>query len=146
MAATTAAPLAASNVGPQPRVEAVQDPGTTKTTTTNTNPGRTLLAAVPKPTDLTPAAPRVFTPPAPPEQPKVEAVAATTPADEITNQQNVKRDSDNFSTRRKGGEDPFLLGGGTPGVDNSISGWGSMLKKAGIGASDGTDSPSSGTP
>ena len=38
------------------------------------------------------------------------------------------------------GDDPLLLGGGTPGVDNGIRGYGDALKKLGIGG--GGDSSS----
>ncbi len=120
MAATTFA-------APQTQATLVQDPAPTTKTPPVTNPVKTFVASLPEPKD--------FTPPAPKEEPKVESVAATTD-NGGSNQQNVTRNSNKY-TPKAIGDNPLLFGSGTPGVDNGIRGWGSMLKKAGLGGGEG---------
>ena len=121
-----------------PEAKVAEDPAPTAKTT--------FVAAIPKPKEFTPPAPRVFTPPAPPqEKPKVEPAAAVDPDDGGQNLQNVTRDSENFSTRKKLGDDPFLFGSGNKGPDNGIRGWGDMLKKAGIGGGADTEGAGAGS-
>jgi len=49
--------------------------------------------------------------------------------------QNITRESPRFSPQSRG-DSPILFGTGAPGVDNGIRGWGSALKKLGIGGGD----------
>jgi hypothetical protein len=121
------APLAATPPAPELKV-AQTDPAPTTTPSAGTNRVQTFVATLPKPS-FTPPAPQALTPPAPP---KVD-LKPDTSGDDVTNEQNVQRTSDNFSTRKKVGDDPFLYGSGNKGPDSGIRGWGSMLKKAGLG-------------
>ena len=127
---TTAAPLAA----PQQQT-LVQDPPTTPPT--GSNPVNTFVASLPKLSDFTPPASQVFTPPAPPkEDTKIEEAAATPGDNSGSNLQNVVRGSTKATpTDRLGGDSssPFWLQNGGNGADNGIAGWGSMLKKIGLG-------------
>jgi hypothetical protein len=141
------APFAATqNAAPQPQTfKAAADPAVTTTTPpTGSNPVKTFVASLPKP-DFTPPAPQVFTPPAPPkEEPKIEAAAS--PGDNSGPRLNVTTDSTKATpTDRHGGDSssPFWLQNGGSGADNGIRGWGSMLKKAGLGG--GSDAGTGGS-
>jgi hypothetical protein len=141
---TTPAPLAASNVAPTQAKLAADPAVTTTTPPTGSNPVKTFVASLPKP-DFTPPAPQVFTPPAPPkEEPKIEAAAS--PGDNSGPRLNVTTDSTKATpTDRHGGDSssPFWLQNGGSGADNGIRGWGSMLKKAGLGG--GSDAGTGGS-
>ena len=123
-----AATAGAQNIAPA-QARLVEQSAPASTPPTGSNPVQKFVASLPK--AFTPPAPQVFTPPAPPkEEPKVEAAA--TPGDNGGPKLNVSRLSEKF-TPKGIGDNPLLFGGGTPGVDNGIRGWGSALKSIGLG-------------
>jgi hypothetical protein len=127
-ATTMAAPLAASTAAPKTTL--VQDPAPTTPPPTGSNPVKTFVASLPKLPD--------FTPPAPPkEDPTVGLADANPPSgDNNPSGDNKKPIVTSYSQKftPKGiGDNPLLYGSGGNGVDNGISGWGSMLKKIGLG-------------
>ena len=95
---------------------------------TQGGPVRSLVNAVSS------ALPKLNAKPAPEAVPQVEEITPTAdvPDNSRSGSQNVIRDSLRF-TPESNGKAPFLLGSGGPGVDNSIRGWGSALKKLGLG-------------
>jgi hypothetical protein len=112
-------------------------PEETSTPTTGSGPVRSLVNTV---TSALPGggtgaqSPQSFAPQA------VSAVLPTPKADNSGPALNITRDSKKF-TPELTGNSPILLESGT-GVDNGIRGWGSALKKLGIG---GGEESSSGT-
>ena len=108
--------------------------GTGWTPSTQGGPVRSLVNAVSS------ALPKPNAKPAPEAVPQVEEITPTAdvPDNSGSGSQNVIRDSLRF-TPESNGKSPFLLGSGGPAVDNSIRGWGSALKKLGLG---GGESPS----
>ena len=88
-------------------------------------PGQTF--SLPKLQALTPPAPQALTPPAPPQ---VEPAA--TPGDNSGPQLNVSRVSEKF-TPKGIGDNPLLLGGGGQNAGEGMRGYGSLLKKVGLG-------------
>jgi hypothetical protein len=118
-AAQQQAPLAAQASIQQPA------PTSTSTPTAGSNPVNTF--SLPKLQALTPLAPQALTPPAPPQ---VEPAA--TPGDNSGPQLNVSRVSEKF-TPKGIGDNPLLLGGGGQNAGEGMRGYGSLLKKVGLG-------------
>ena len=67
--------------------------------------------------------------------PTPKAPLAVVPDNSRAANRNIIRDSKKF-TPQSIGDSPILFGTGTPGADNGIRGWGSALKKLGIGGGD----------
>jgi hypothetical protein len=78
-----------------------------------------------------------------PPLPKFEGATAPVEVDNSgQSSQNIIRDSKKF-TPESIGTSPILFGS-TSGADNGIRGWGSALKKLGIGGGEESSSESSG--
>jgi hypothetical protein len=124
-----AAPQAASLAA---QATIAQDPGSTTPTTptAGSNPVNTFVASLPKP--------QAFTPPAPPQvDPTV-----TTP-DKGGNRFNGSY-SKKFEPTTTTSDSPFLLESGTPGGEG-MRGYGSFLKKLGIGGGGAADGAGAAT-
>jgi hypothetical protein len=132
-----AAPQAASLAA---QATIAQDPGSTTPTTptAGSNPVNTFVASLPKPQAFTPPAPQALTPPAP-----TQVDPTVTTPDKGGNRFNGSY-SKKFEPTTTSSDSPFLLESGTPGGEG-MRGYGSFLKKLGIGGGGAADGAGAAT-